>query len=44
MVLPRTTLAKEIEKSASTGLKKYKMMSWKELEKNLIYDFLEVFI
>ncbi|KEQ31827.1 hypothetical protein SK137_2001 [Streptococcus mitis] len=43
MVLPRTTLAKEIEKSASTSIRKYKMMSLKELEKNLIYDFLEVF-
>lgn len=30
-------------KSASTSIKKYKMMSSKELEINLIYDFLEVF-
>jgi hypothetical protein len=35
--------AKEIEKSASTSIKKSKMMSLKELEINLIYDFLEVF-
>ncbi|EHE11685.1 hypothetical protein SPAR49_0021 [Streptococcus pneumoniae GA17328] len=43
MVLLHTTLAKETEKSASTSIKKYKMMSLKELEINLIYDFLEVF-
>ena len=35
--------SKRDRKSASTSIKKYKMMSWKELEINLIYDFLEVF-
>ena len=35
--------AKETEKSASTSIRKYEMMSLKELEINLIYDFLEVF-
>ena len=34
-------LVKEIEKSASMSIKKYKMMSLKELEINLIYDFSE---
>ncbi|EHD62716.1 hypothetical protein SPAR71_0017 [Streptococcus pneumoniae GA41437] len=35
--------SKRDRKKRINGFKKYKMMSLKELEKNLIYDFLEVF-